>query len=295
MAKRHNRRSKQHSGAQIGFQDSDLEWLAEQFQRQAAQTPDLTLEEFALGYGAQPKWIRRYINAAPDTNKKRTMSIGGAAKHFGVSAKAIRQWISSGNLNAELVRGDWRVYLNHQDISDGADGIMELWHGTTEDRGEAIREDGFKVQGAPLRRGIWFTSRPDFARRVALGRGQQRGEIPVVISCAIDLGKYTKFRRPSLHVYVFHSPLGKEVIRDISVADGHKVSKGQPQSIDVVVTKASGTLGILSWINSYLALQNEAPVNDDHPAVEAIHRWVEAEYESGRNDPISDDEMLLQV
>ncbi|MCZ6677148.1 MAG: hypothetical protein O7E52_07835, partial [Candidatus Poribacteria bacterium] len=47
--------------------------------------------------------------------------------------------------------------------------------------------------------------------------------------------------------------------------------------------------------NSYLALQNEAPVNDDHPAVEAIHRWVEAEYESGRNDPISDDEMLLQV
>ncbi len=76
--------------------------------------------------------------------------------------------------------------------------------------------------------------------------------------------------------------------------EDRRVSKGQPQSIDVIVTKTSGKLRILSWINGFLTLQDEAPVSEDQPAVDAIHRWVETEYANGREESISEEEMVIQ-
>ena len=62
MAKRGKRSGKWQSGYQRRFEDSDFAWMAEQFQKQAALNPDLTLEEFAIRHGVQPQLINRFID-----------------------------------------------------------------------------------------------------------------------------------------------------------------------------------------------------------------------------------------
>ena len=46
----------------IHFESTDLGWLAEEFQRQAALNPDLAIEAFAACHGIQPEWITRFID-----------------------------------------------------------------------------------------------------------------------------------------------------------------------------------------------------------------------------------------
>ena len=65
--------------------------------------------------------------------------------------------------------------------------------------------------------------------------------------------------------------------------------------IDVVITKTSGKLGVLWWVNRYQELADEDPVSEDDPAIEAIYKWVEKAYADGREQPISDEEMLMHV
>ena len=36
-------------------------------------------------------------------------------------------------------------------------------------------------------------------------------------------------------------------------------------------------------------------MSKDHPTVEAVFNWVEAQYAAGRDEPISDEEILMQV
>lgn len=36
-------------------------------------------------------------------------------------------------------------------------------------------------------------------------------------------------------------------------------------------------------------------VNEDHPVVATTFKWVESQYAAGRNAPISNDEMFVQV
>jgi hypothetical protein len=293
VAKKRKKEPKWQDSYQRRFENSDFAWLAEQFQKQAQLNPDLTVAEFALSYGVQPKEIRRFIDAPLKTYKRITLSVGAAAKHFGVSSKVIRQWISTGALKAEMVRGDWMVYLSQQEKR-----IVNLWHGTTDGRAKAIMAEGFKVQGA-RRIGIWFTSSYKLASHVAISRAKQRNEVPVVISCEVDLGQYPALSRPAPHIYAFPSPVDKEIIRDVSVVKTRfKYSKGNKvkrKSMDIIVTRNAGKLGVWCWINRYLEIEGKAVVNEDHPAVEAIFKWIEAQYAAGRENPISDEEMLMQV
>ena len=228
------------------------------------------------------------------------MSIQQAAKHFGVGSQVIHQWISSGRLRAKSVRGHLVVPLQVQNIQNKRyRNIVTLWHGTTEDKAKAIVKEGFKAG----RGKIWFTNNPAFARRHALGRSGRRNANPVVISCEIDLAEYPFFGRPDKKTYVFHSftdtkVIGKEVVRDISVVKdkfSSRDKKNKPKSVDIIVTKTAGKLGVLCWINCYLELNGEEPINEEYPAVEAIFKWVEAEYAAGRDEPISNEEMMAQV
>jgi len=231
------------------------------------------------------------------------ISIQQAAKHFGVGTQVIQRWISDGRIKAKSVRGHLVVPIHVKNIQNKRyRNIVTLWHGTTEDRAKAIMEEGFKTGKGK----VWFTTEHKFARRHAIGRaGQRRGETPVVISCEVDLEKYQFFKRVNKKTYVFYSPtdkesLGKEVIRDISVvkekfSKRSKEKKGKQQSVDVIVTQNAGKLGVLCWINSYLELEGKAALTEDHSAVGAIFRWVEAQYAEGRDEPISDEEMLVQV
>lgn len=178
---------------------------------------------------------------------------------------------------------------------------VTVWHGTTTDRVKAIMEEGFK---GTKRKRLWFTMKPAEARSIAQWRAHQRGEEPVVFRCEINLAKYSEFERRNPNHYAFrHSHIAREVIHSVSGVKRDKVKpskekkekKRKPESVDVVITKTSGKLGILYWINSYLRVIGQDVVSEDHPAVEATHKWVVSQYEDGRDEPIADEEMLLQI
>ena len=59
----------------------------------------------------------------------------------------------------------------------------------------------------------------------------------------------------------------------------------------VNVTDRSGVAGVALWIRQHTGRN----LSKGHPAVEAIHAWVNAQYAAGRTTAISDEEMAEQV
>ena len=232
------------------LEDKDFAWLAEQFQKQSIHSPDLTLEEFAIRHGVEPKPIRSFINVGPNAGLK---------------------------------------------------NIITVWHGTTVDRAEAIMTEGFKARGRAGKK-IWFTQKSSEARKRAGHLAQSRGKPPVVFRCQINIGKYSEFDNPRPHHYAFkHSYIDKAVISSV---DGMEVDKESRRSqekgdkaelVDVIITRTSGKYGVLLWLNAYLEGTGQTPIDQDHPAIEKIHQWVEAQYAAGREEAISEEEMLAQV
>ena len=61
------------------------------------------------------------------------------------------------------------------------------------------------------------------------------------------------------------------------------------------ITRDSGKQGILAWVNKCMNLISEEAVQEDHPMIESLVKWVEAQYVNGRNDPITEEEMIRQM
>ena len=249
MAKKRKNRQQQDL-YQRRLEDKDLAWLAEQFQKQAAQDPDLTLEEFAIRHGVESRRIRSFINVDPHTGLK---------------------------------------------------NVITVWHGTTIDRAKAIMEEGFKARGRAGKK-IWFTQKSSEARRRAGHLAQSRGKAPVVFHCQINIDKYTEFDNPHPHHYAFkHSHIDKAIISSVSGLEVDREGKppqekgDKEELVDIIITRNSGKYGVLLWVNTYLEQTGQTPVDEDHPAIEAIHRWVEAQYAEDREEAISEGEMLAQV
>jgi len=226
-------------------------------------------------------WLAEKFNE--ETKLNPDLSIEEFAIRYGIQAKLISRYIVKPH-------------------GLGRDTVT-VWHGTTADRVKAIMEEGFKARGKAGKK-IWFTMKPTEAHSIAKWRAQQRGEEAVVLCCEINLDKYSEFDRPQSNHYAFRHPrIYKEVIRSVSGVKKDKIrrskekkeKKRKRESVDVTITKISGKLGILHWINSYLNLKGEDAVSEEHPAVETVHKWVEAQYSEGRDEPIFDEEMLLQV
>ena len=241
---------KQKDRYQRRLEDTDFAWLAEQFQKQAAQDPDLTLDEYAIRHGVDPRWIRSFINVGWNTEFK---------------------------------------------------NVITVWHGTTIDRAKAIMAEGFKARGRAGKK-IWFTQKSSEAHRRAAQLAQSRGKAPVVFRCQINIGKYTEFDNPRPHHYAFrHSYIDKAVISNVSGLEvevegklpQEKEDKGE--LVDIIITRTSGKYGVLLWVNAYLEKEDQTPVDEDHPAIEEIHRWLEAQYTGDREEAISEAEMLAQV
>ena len=138
---------------------------------------------------------------------------------------------------------------------------------------------------------IWFAKNFTIAFGVAKGRAQARNRMPVVISCEIDLKKYSASKSSNFQIYIFPSPIGREVIRSVFVVKNDWF----PSNPGVKITKSAGKLDILSWINWYLEMGDEVTIDEDHPVVEALLKWVRAQYAQGRKYTISDEEMLSMV
>ena len=232
------------------FEDKDFAWLAEQFDKQAAQNPDLTLEEYAIRHGIEPKWIRSFINVGWNTEFK---------------------------------------------------NVITVWHGTTIDRAKAIMIEGFKARGRAGKK-IWFTKKSSEAHRRAAYLARSRGKAPVVFRCQINIAKYTEFDKPRPHHYAFkHSYIDKAVISNVSGLEMEvegklpQVKEDKKELVDIIITRTSGKYGVLLWVNAYLEGAGQTPVDEDHPAIEKIHQWVEAQYAGDREEAISEEEMLVQV
>jgi hypothetical protein len=184
---------------------------------------------------------------------------------------------------------------------DQSDHPILVWHGTTADRAKAIQSDGFK---APRDKGrIWFTRNAAEARQIAKARAAQRGSEPVVFCCNVNLGQYSDIERPNPNWYVFkQARMDKTVIRSVTGVEKHSEEKPPRQKekrkderVDVAIINTSGKLGVLCWVNTYLEQVGKAAVDATHPGVEAIFRWVDTQYASGREELISEAEMLEQV
>ena len=232
------------------FEDKDFAWLAEQFQNQTEQDPGLTLDEFAIRHGVEPKWIRSFINVGWNTEFK---------------------------------------------------NVITVWHGTTLDRAKAIMIEGFKARGRAGKK-IWFTKKSSEAHRRAAYLARSRGKAPVVFRCQINIAKYTEFDKPRPHHYAFkHAYIDKAVISNVSGLEVDKEGKlpqekeDKEELVDIIITRTSGKYGVLLWVNAYLERKGQTPVGENHPAVEEIYRWVEAQYAADREEAISEEEMLTQV
>ena len=249
MAKK-RKDEKQKKRYQRRFEDKDFAWLAEQFKKQAAQDPDLTLEEYAIRHGVESKRIRSFINV---------------------------------------------------DRHTGLKNVITVWHGTTIDRAKAIMVEGFKTRARAGKK-IWFTQKSREAHVRAVQLAQSRGRAPVVFRCQINIGKYTEFDNPRPHHYAFkHSYIDKAVISSVAGMEVGKegklprVKEDKEELVDIILTRTSGKYGVLLWVNAYLEEIGQTAVDETHPAIEEIHRWVEAQYVGAREEAISEEEMLAQV
>jgi len=61
--------------------------------------------------------------------------------------------------------------------------------------------------------------------------------------------------------------------------------------VNVGITRNSGPLGILLWINTYLDRHGVAPVTAENAIVRGVIAWVEQEYARGRDSAITEEEL----
>ena len=188
------------------------------------------------------------------------------------------------------------------DLSREIDHSVTLWHGTTMSRAESILHQGFRARKSKRHGQIFFAGRPGMARGFAERRARDEEDEPAVIMCSIDLSHYSDFERRGRAVYAFRCGcIGSEVITNIDRLLGQRRAKlGKQESaesipIDVAITFNSGCAGIAYWINSYLKLNGQGEVDEDHEAVAEIKQWLDGQAEAGRFGEVPYDEMLDQV
>jgi hypothetical protein len=124
----------------------------------------------------------------------------------------------------------------------------------------------------------------------------------VVFCCRINIGKYTEFDNPRPHHYAFrNSYIDKAVIFNVSGLEVDREGKppqekaDKAELVDVIITRTSGKYGVLLWVNAYLEREGQTPIDENHPAIEKIHQWMEGQYAGDREEAISEEEMLTQV
>lgn len=65
--------------------------------------------------------------------------------------------------------------------------------------------------------------------------------------------------------------------------------------VGVKINDKSGAAGVAYWVNQYLRLPMDRPLDKKHPAILNIAAWVEAQYQQGRTTAIATDEMIEQI
>ena len=194
-----------------------------------------------------------------------------------------------------------RFYI--PELSDGISRSVVLWHGTTRSRAESILSQGFRVKKSSNRkRLIFFARNPKMAQRYARKRAKNEGDGPAVIMCSIDLGYYDNYERRGTEVYALgYEGISSEVVRRVTGLPRKRREKSKKQEnasvelTDVALTFNSGCAGIAYWINTYLKLDGQNRIHEDHEAVQKIKQWLDVQISEGRFGAVPDDETLEQV
>lgn len=227
------------------------------------------------------------------------VSLPQAARQCDVTEADVHSWVQRGALDGQFCDGQWWVHLGPR---RGEETLARLWHGTTRDRVDTLVERGFWT--VTNRKQIWLTRNELSARTHAIWRARQRRNPPVLVSCEVDLERHPIFCRRSSQIYVFHQPLGPEVIKSVQEVDEREHSRrfrleirkrARKESINIGITKNSGPLGILLWVNAYMDRHSLEPVTMENAVVRQVTEWVEREYADGRDSPIADAELAVRA
>jgi hypothetical protein len=187
------------------------------------------------------------------------------------------------------------------DLSREIDHSVTLWHGTTRSRAESILQQGFRARKSKRHGRIFFAGKPGMARGIAERRARDEDDEPALIMCSIDLSHYSDFERRGRAVYAFRGCITSEVITKIDGLSRQRREKLEKQEnaesapTDVAITFNSGCAGIAYWINSYLKLNGQGEVGENHEAVAKIKQWLDGQAEADRFGEVPYDEMLEQV
>ena len=223
------------------------------------------------------------------------------ARQFGIREEEVRNLLKRGALDAQFREGQYWVHLGPR---RGENRVARLWHGTSADRIDSILQCGLntvsKGHETPSKSTVWLTTSELRARKHAIGRSWDRDQLPFVVGCEVDLAINRLFWKPSPNLYVFCQPLGSEVIKTSEEVDEREWSRRfrlrlrkarRKEIVNVEVTRNSGRLGVLFWINTYLEKYGIPEVTEDNPDARAIVEWVIREYEAGREDPMTAEEL----
>jgi hypothetical protein len=321
-ANEHRRKRKSRTNDLMHFESADFAWLSREFRKQAALTPDLTLKTFAIRHGVQPEWISRFIDTGENTvtlwhgtteDRARTIMEQG----FRRPGKSTVVWFTRSFIYACGVangRAEARhrmpvvisCEINLEEYSASKSSNFQTYVFPSSIGREVIRSI-FVVKND------WFLSNP--GAKVTKTAGKL--EILSWINWYLKMGNESSINEEHPAVEAIFNwvraqyaqgreePISNEemfsMVTVIRSVPGLEMGAQSPEEeeedelIDVVITKNAGKLGVLYWINRYLELTGEEALSEDQPAVEAIFKWVETEYAQGRDEPISDEEMLLQV
>ena len=189
------------------------------------------------------------------------------------------------------------------ELSEGISRSIVVWHGTSQARAKSILKEGFrpKVKKGEERR-IYFTQRPAVARGYAQRRSKSERDSPAVIQCAIDLNDYRDYQRRGEGIFAFKAQrISSEVVRRVT---GHKreprekLKKQQNHSdkiTDIALTFNSGRSAIAYWLNSYLGLNDDNRIPEDHAAAGKIKEWLDSQTDAGRFGEVPHEEIRGQL
>ncbi|MBC8230889.1 HEAT repeat domain-containing protein [bacterium] len=142
---------------------------------------------------------------------------------------------------------------------------MIVYHGTTIRNAQNIYKVGF-LPKEPSRK-VWFAVDKNYARRVAKTRARSRLDLPVVLTCELDISQARE-------------RLGTD---RVSYKNGVIAIKGEVPAASVI--RSSSPLGdlavlpdpeqIAKWLNELLELHRYNSVKPENPGIHRLCRWME--------------------
>ena len=175
------------------------------------------------------------------------------------------------------------------------EGNILLWHGTSLKRANSIMESGFSGK-------VFFSSNIMTSLGFAERRGLDGRSEPAIFAAIYDLSTLKEGKEfHHRHHYIFKPGIASRIVKYLLTLHGlysigkiaTEANKYSDDLTDIAITQSSGNTGIAYWLNSFLDLDDSNCIPEIHSAVIQIKDWIDGQYESGRMNPITDEEILI--